>query len=104
MPTTKYAPLTGLLLDHARRGEDTVELDFAVIANAVGGLPESATRLRQWWANNSHGQALAWREAGFHVDTVNLDRRRVRFARGERGGSYHDRVFVPAEPRLTAAD
>ena len=91
-PAGKYAPLTELLMERGRRGEATVELDFDAVADAVGGLPESARRLRQWWANNSHGQALAWRAAGFHVDAVYFDRQRVRFARGEVGGTRHDRA------------
>ena len=86
----KYSPLTDRLLIAARKGQTTLEMDFAAIADLVGGLPASAYRLRQWWANNSHGQALAWRAAGFHVDVVYFDRQRVRFAAGERGGTYHD--------------
>lgn len=56
----------------------------------VSGLPESASTSRQWWANSSHSQALAWRAAGYHVEQVYLDRARVRFELGERGGTWHD--------------
>ena len=72
-----------------------MDLQFDHIADLVGGLPPSASALRTWWANNSQVQALAWREAGFHVETVSLDRRRVRFAAGQVGGSYHDRGRRP---------
>ena len=85
----KYGPLTDALRAAAARGQAVVDFDFSQVADLVGGLPASATT-RQWWANSSHSQALAWRDAGYHVETVYLDRRRVRFARGEVGGSYHD--------------
>ena len=102
--TGKYEPLTDVLRSVAGRGQDTVEFDFDEIDQLVGGLPESAG-LRQWWANSSHSQALAWRAAGFHVDQVWLTRRRVRFARGERGGSYYDRGRVPmTTTRRTAVE
>ncbi|KAA1426896.1 DUF7662 domain-containing protein [Nocardioides antri] len=70
----------------------SVELTFAEVDRLVGGLPPSARTVRQWWANSSHGQALAWREAGWHVDTVKFADRRVRFVRGQVGGSRADRL------------
>jgi len=78
--TGKYEPLTDVLRSVAGRGQHIVEFDFDEIDQLVGGLPESAG-LRQWWANSSRSQALAWRAAGFHVDQVWLTRRRVRFER-----------------------
>jgi hypothetical protein len=81
----KYWPLTDLLAVAAKRGDVAVELPFADIAEVVGGLPNSAYGLRQWWANGSLVQAAAWRQAGWHVEQVNLDRQWVRFARGEVG-------------------
>ena len=86
----KYTPLTRALAEAAARGQQVVDLDFQDIAKLVGALPPSAD-VRQWWANNSQVQALAWRAAGFHVDNVSLDHRRVRFTLGVRGGTYHDR-------------
>jgi hypothetical protein len=83
----KYEALTEALRAAFARGQDTVELGFDQVADLVGGLPRSAD-IRQWWANSSQSQALAWRDAGFHVEQVYLDRQRVRFARGQRGGSY----------------
>lgn len=91
----KYEPLTDLLRDVAARGQSAVDLDFDTIGDLVGGLPASAD-IRQWWANNSQPQALAWRAADFHVDTVSLDHRRVRFVAGRRGGTYADRGRRPA--------
>lgn len=82
----KYDPLTTELRGAADRGRVVVELTFDEVAQLVGGLPDSARQLRQWWANSSHVQALAWRAAGFHIEQVYLDRGWVRFVRGERGG------------------
>jgi hypothetical protein len=90
----RYDPLTDALREGAQRDQEAVELSFARIEEIIGRpLPPSSER-RQWWANNSHGQALAWRAAGYHVEQVYLDRRRVRFARGERGGTLTDRGRV----------
>lgn len=88
----KYEPLTTQLRSAADRGQRVVDMDFAQIADLVGGLPRSAGTSRQWWSNSSQTQALAWRAAGFHVDAVWLERRRVRFVAGEVGGTYADRV------------
>jgi hypothetical protein len=101
----KYEPLTRALTLAAGQGRGTVELRFDEVAELVGGLPESAG-IRQWWANGSQVQALAWRAAGFHVDQVYLDRRLVRFVRGQRGGSHQDRGTVApgkTEPASTVA-
>lgn len=87
----KYIPLTTALREAASRDQQTVDMDFDEIASLVGGLPPTARSTRQWWANNSQTQALAWREAGYHVDAVAFDRGRVRFVSGTVGGSYHDR-------------
>lgn len=62
----------------------------------MNGLPPSSSG-RTWWANNSRSQALAWREAGYHVDQVYLERRRVRFALGQVGGTYRDKGRNRAE-------
>lgn len=85
----KYDKLTAQLRAAADRQQSTVDLNFDDLAKLVGGLPASATS-RQWWANSSNVQALAWRAAGYHVSSVSLDRRRVRFSLGQVGGSHHD--------------
>ena len=93
----KYEPLAQFLCEAAAREQHTVELGFDHIAELVGGLPASA-QVRQWWANNSLVQAVAWRSAGYHVEQVYLDRRRVRFTTGARGGTHRahaDRVSKP---------
>jgi hypothetical protein len=83
----------------AGQGRSDVELDFDEIRDLVGGLPASATTSRQWWANSSHTQALAWRAAGFHVEQVYLDRERVRFELGPRGGTLHDNHTEATGPK-----
>ncbi len=93
----KYAPLQDALRAAAERGQSVVDLGFDEVGRLVGGLPSSSA-VRQWWANNSQVQALAWRDADFHVEQVALDRRRVRFVRGAKGGSYADRGRRPAAP------
>jgi hypothetical protein len=88
--TSKYEPLTAYLRNAADRAQASVEMSFAEIASLVGGLPASAASTSQWWANSSHSQALAWREAGYHVEQAYLDRGQVRFELGRRGGTWHD--------------
>jgi hypothetical protein len=88
---SKYDPLTRYLEQVRDRDQDGVEVSFGEIDRLVGGLPASAHQHRAWWANNSHAHALSWRAAGFHVEQVYLERGRVRFARGARGGTGHDR-------------
>ena len=94
----KYGPLRELLAEAASRGDGTIELSFADIDEFAGGLPRSARTSRSWWANSSHTQALAWRAADWHVDMVSLDRERVRFTRGQVGGSFADRGRKAAGP------
>jgi hypothetical protein len=81
MPGKKYAPLNGFLIAAADRGLSTVEMDFPDLARLVGGLPTSAYRRRQWWANGYLVQAVSWRSAGWRVTKVDLDGERVRFTR-----------------------
>ena len=49
------------------------------------GLPRSATRYRQWWANQKHHehrpQAKAWMDAGFKVEQVDMSLNIVIFSR-----------------------
>jgi hypothetical protein len=100
----KYLPLQRRLEEILRRGDMTVEFSFHEIEVLVGSLPASARAYRPWWANNSQSQALAWRDAGWHVDTVSFDRERVRFARGARGGSYAVRGRTAPKPDVTSTE
>lgn len=89
----KYTPLQ-TYLEGQPADRESLSMSFSHIAELVEGLPPSAYTLPNWWANNSHPQALAWREAGWHVDSVavHTERGRVTFARGRVGGTLHDRT------------
>ena len=78
--------------DHLRSLSPTtqrVTLRFTEVDAIVGGLPASARRIRQWWANDSKVEARAWRAAGWHVDAggVDFNAGTVTFARGVVGGT-----------------
>ncbi|WP_199435225.1 DUF7662 domain-containing protein [Qaidamihabitans albus] len=98
----KYQPLFVRLSELARAGHRHAEFGFGDIATLVGELPASAYESRQWWANSSHSHAQAWRDADWHVDTVDLERRQVRFARGKVGGSYRARGHRPLHDTAAA--
>lgn len=85
---SKYDPLR----DHlAERTGPTVTLSLSEIDSLVGGLPASA-KTSGFWANDSKGQARAWRSAGWHVESRNLGAERIVFARGEVGGTMAARL------------
>jgi hypothetical protein len=74
----KYDPLR----DHLARISRPVEMSFEEISLLVGGLPPTAYRRAEWWANNAnrHVQARAWLDSGRRVESVDLDGRRVSFS------------------------
>ena len=76
--------------------ERFVTMRFSEIDRIVGGLPPSARKLRQWWANDSKVEARAWRAAGWHVDALGIDMNAetVRFARGRVGGTRARRLGI----------
>lgn len=78
MRTPKYDPLREWL----KTSPGSVEIGFSDLAKLVGGLPPSAYRHREWWANetNGHVQARAWLEAGRRVSTVDLQNQMVVFS------------------------
>ncbi len=92
----KYDALRDHLTGLVARVE-AVTMSFADVEKLVGELPQSARLHRTWWANNSHGQAMAWRAADWHVASVNQDVERVVFVRGAKGGSYAARKAAQAE-------
>jgi hypothetical protein len=67
---SKYEPLGKLLMSAAARGEHTVQLRFDQIDSVVGGLPVSARRYREWWANSGQPHSAVWRNAGWKVSAV----------------------------------
>ena len=86
---SKYDPLFEYL---CRDSDAPVSLTFDEVERLVGPLPTSATRFKQWWANESTGgrdvHAKSWLNAGRHVERVDLNGRFVWFsAAGWRRGS-----------------
>ncbi|HEY9297445.1 MAG TPA: helix-turn-helix transcriptional regulator [Phormidium sp.] len=82
---SKYQPLLEFL-----RGSNQSEviLTFAEIEALMNNpLPDSAKSKRAWWSNRSKGalQALAWMEAGYRVEDVDLDGQRVTFRKPTTG-------------------
>lgn len=74
-------------------------MTFNEIAGLVGSLPASAWQQSSFWANDSHGQALAWRDAGWHVAIVDQRTEWVEFEPGTVGGTCHDNGRDPGGPR-----
>jgi hypothetical protein len=75
----KYLPLADhlqSLVDH----QGLLVMTIDGIGRIVGGLPGSAYKHREWWANGSHSQAAAWIAAGWRVTEVDLRGQRVTFA------------------------
>lgn len=82
----KYAPLYRYL--RARAGREW-RVSFTDLEAVLGfTLPESARVHRPWWSNQrnagGHGQALAWRAAGWKTRAVDLEQETLVF---ERDGS-----------------
>lgn len=78
----KYAALQDQLLRAAEGQQTSLRMDFGEIDALVDGLPSSARTHRSWWANaRLHTQALAWLDAGWEVDQINLQREQVQFRR-----------------------
>lgn len=80
---------------------DAWEATFAEVEGVLCfALPPSARIHQAWWANQDSGaQAGAWRDAGWRVDKVDLERGRVRFARhSARPGSRRARVAPAPSP------
>lgn len=89
----KYQPLAAYL-ERLPADQLTVLMTFAQVGELVDGLPPSAYRVRQFWANDSKVEGRAWRSAGWHVDEggVDLNAQTVRFARGKVGGTRARRL------------
>lgn len=86
MGGSKYDPLGAVLADAATRGDRELQLRFDDIDNVVGGLPASARKYREWWANSGQPQSAVWRGAGWKVAVVNQSGGNwVRFERDDAG-------------------
>jgi len=77
----KYAPLQQILTKSARKGELELQLRMLDIDQAVGGLPPSARRYREWWSNGGQPHSVAWLDAGWRVQGVDFGSEVVRFGR-----------------------
>jgi hypothetical protein len=78
---SKYAPLTEFL---RRQRRPVVRMSFGEIERVIGSkLPSSATRHRAWWSNNEQNNVMtmAWKDAGFESEDVDMKGRQVAFRR-----------------------
>ena len=82
--TGKYDPLEKYLRA-LPVSQDKITLSFEAIEQVLNDrLPQSAHDNREWWSNQKQGtnvEALAWMDAGWMVDTVDLREKLVRFVR-----------------------
>jgi hypothetical protein len=82
--TGKYEPLEKYLRSLPVSQEEVV-LSFDIIEKVLGDtLPPSAHEHRAWWGNQQQGthvEAIAWMDAGWMVDTVDLKEKWVKFVR-----------------------
>ena len=83
MPS-KYSPLEEHL-SNLPASQHQVRLSFAQIESIIKSkLPASANEL-SWWEHvteGNHRNTRAWANAGWRVDTVNLQEKWVRFVMG----------------------
>lgn len=76
---SKYYPLYTTLNEQPL---DELTLTLSEIESLIGvPLPASARTRRAWWSNRSRGavQAVAWMEAGYHVENIDLENERITF-------------------------
>ena len=82
--TGKYDPLEKYLRSLPVSQEEVV-LSFDIIEKVLNDtLPPSAHEHRAWWGNQQQGthvEAIAWMDAGWMVDTVDLKEKWVKFVR-----------------------
>lgn len=82
---SRYQPLADYL---AIKKADHWEANFADIEAKLGSpLPASAYRYAAWWANQTgpgHSQTRGWRSVGWRTVALDLERRKVKFAREPR--------------------
>jgi hypothetical protein len=79
---TKYSPLSRYLAQRARF-TDLVMLSFNQIGGIIGGsLSLAAFQSEDWWKGTSAGaHRQAWLAVGWHVESVDLEKRTVSFRR-----------------------
>jgi hypothetical protein len=77
----RYYPLARYL---TLQQKGALTLTFSVIEEIIhDSLPQSARIYRAWWANDrkGHVHAASWLDAGWEVETVDLERGVVTFAK-----------------------
>lgn len=107
-PGNKYIPLTNYLVNLAKY-TDYVSLTFSKIEGIIGdSLPESAYKKIEWWENTeSTLQGHAWLLAGWQIEEVNLEEKKVIFTRitplekgrKRKGKSLLKKPFTPVPVR-----
>ncbi|MBK9926942.1 MAG: hypothetical protein IPP66_16850 [Anaerolineales bacterium] len=84
IPDNKYGPLEKYLRSLPISQEE-VTMGFEFIEQVLNSeLPPSAYEDRSWWGNQRQGtyvEAIAWMDAGWMVDTVDLIGKQVHFVR-----------------------
>jgi hypothetical protein len=82
--TGKYDPLERYLCS-LPASQEQVTLSLESIEQVLNDqLPPSAHEHRAWWGNQKRGthvESIAWMDAGWMVDTVDLKEKWVRFVR-----------------------
>ena len=82
--TGKYDPLERYLRD-LPASQEQVTLSFESIEQVLNDqLPPAAHAERAWWGNQKQGtqvESIAWMDAGWLVETVDLSEKWVRFVR-----------------------
>jgi excisionase family DNA binding protein len=79
----RYSKLEKYLRD-VDKGLTKIEISFEEVKKIIEcALPESAYKYRAWWASDpTHSQGLAWINAGWNVEFVDMEKQVVRFIRG----------------------
>jgi len=75
----RYRPLTERLVSQ-RPEKWTVSFD-EIEQILEASLPQSAKTHQAWWSNQSRAQSLAWQEAGYKTQDLDLKNQFVTFAR-----------------------
>ena len=95
----KYEPLA----DHLRKlGLGRVRMKFEEIEAVLGfTLPPSSRKHRAWWSNNPTNNVMtrAWIDAGYQTEEVDLDKRRLIFARQAPASEPKSRPSEARRPR-----
>ena len=80
---SKYTPLEKYLT-YSKTYNTVLKMNFTEIEKIVGeALPESAYKDADWWTNEkfeSSSQEAPWARAGWKVDGVNFEKKRVTFS------------------------